>query len=109
MNLAHLADRLDLSQDWSRILSVGEQQRLAFARVLFNRPQIVFLDESTSAMDEGLEHSLYSLLREEMRDTMLVSVGHRATLATFHTHRLEMDGQGSWSLFEQQPVMAGGA
>ncbi|MGF6694610.1 putative ATP-binding cassette transporter [Metapseudomonas resinovorans] len=105
VNLAHLADRLDLSQDWTRILSVGEQQRLAFARVLFNRPQIVFLDESTSAMDEGLEHALYSLLRNEMRDAMLVSIGHRSTLSLFHTHRLELDGQGAWSLMEQQPAL----
>lgn len=102
VNLAHLAERLDVSCDWSHILSVGEQQRLAFARLLFNRPQVVFLDESTSAMDEGLEHALYSLLRNEMPDTLLVSVGHRSTLAAFHTHRLEVDGQGGWSLFEQQ-------
>ncbi|MEX5365016.1 ABC transporter ATP-binding protein/permease [Pseudomonas guariconensis] len=104
VNLAHLAERLEVSNDWSNILSVGEQQRLAFARLLFNRPQVVFLDESTSAMDEGLEHALYSLLRSEMPDTLLVSVGHRSTLATFHTHRLEMDGQGAWSLLEQQPT-----
>ncbi|EKT4524815.1 ABC transporter ATP-binding protein/permease [Pseudomonas putida] len=102
VNLAHLAERLEVSCDWSHILSVGEQQRLAFARLLFNRPQVVFLDESTSAMDEGLEHALYSLLRNEMPDTLLVSVGHRSTLAAFHTHRLEVDGQGGWSLFEQQ-------
>jgi putative ATP-binding cassette transporter len=106
VNLAHLAEHLDLSQDWTRILSIGEQQRLAFARVLFNQPRIVFLDESTSAMDEGLEHALYSLLREELGDTLLVSVGHRATLTQFHTHRLEVDGQGGWSLLEQQPAMA---
>ena len=98
VNLAHLVEQLDLSNDWSRILSVGEQQRLAFARVLFNRPRIVFLDESTSAMDEGLEHTLYSLLRSEMQDSMLVSVGHRATLAGFHSHRLELDGQGAWHM-----------
>ncbi|WP_337160117.1 ABC transporter ATP-binding protein/permease [Pseudomonas putida] len=104
VNLAHLVERLDVSNDWSNILSVGEQQRLAFARLLFNRPQVVFLDESTSAIDEGLEHALYSLLRTEMPDTLLVSVGHRSTLATFHTHRLEMDGQGGWSLLEQQPT-----
>lgn len=109
VNLAHLAEHLDLSQDWTRILSIGEQQRLAFARVLFNQPRIVFLDESTSAMDEGLEHALYSLLREELGDTLLVSVGHRATLTQFHTHRLEVDGQGGWSLLEQRPAMAGGA
>ena len=106
VNLAHLAERLAVSCDWSHILSVGEQQRLAFARVLFNRPQVVFLDESTSAMDEGLEHALYSLLRNEMPQTLLVSVGHRSTLAGFHTHRLEVDGQGGWSLLEQKPEVA---
>ncbi|MGF6393668.1 ABC transporter ATP-binding protein/permease [Pseudomonas plecoglossicida] len=104
VNLAHLAERLEVSCDWSHILSVGEQQRLAFARVLFNRPQVVFLDESTSAMDEGLEHALYSLLRSEMPQTLLVSVGHRSTLADFHTHRLEVDGQGGWSFLEQPAV-----
>ncbi|MDH0645877.1 ABC transporter ATP-binding protein/permease [Pseudomonas sp. GD03858] len=105
VNLAHLAERLDEPRDWSRILSLGEQQRLAFARVLFNRPQVVFLDESTSAMDEGLEHALYSLLRTELPTTLLVSVGHRSTLAGFHSHRLEVDGQGGWSLLEQQPAV----
>lgn len=106
VNLAHLAERLELSQDWTRILSIGEQQRLAFARVLFNRPRVVFLDESTSAMDEGLEHALYSLLREHLDETLLVSVGHRATLAQFHTHRLDVDGQGGWSLREQAGDLA---
>ncbi len=102
VSLAHLADKLDIQQDWSRILSIGEQQRLAFARVLFNRPAIVFLDESTSAMDEGLEHAVYTLLREEMRGTMLVSVGHRSTLAGFHTDWLEVDGKGGWTLSQPQ-------
>lgn len=106
VNLAHLAERLELSQDWTRILSIGEQQRLAFARVLFNRPRVVFLDESTSAMDEGLEHALYSLLREHLDETLLVSVGHRATLAQFHTHRLDVDGQGGWVLREQAGDLA---
>ena len=105
VNLAHLAERLDEPRDWSRILSLGEQQRLAFSRVLFNRPQVVFLDESTSAMDEGLEHALYSLLREQLPATLLVSVGHRSTLAAFHSHRLEVDGQGGWLLLDQQPTV----
>ncbi|TLP56689.1 MULTISPECIES: ABC transporter ATP-binding protein/permease [Pseudomonas] len=102
VNLAHLAQRLDERCDWSRILSLGEQQRLAFARVLFNQPQMVFLDESTSAMDEGLEHGMYALLRSEMPQAVLVSVGHRSTLAQLHSHRLEVDGQGGWTLLEQQ-------
>jgi len=94
--LPHLAAQLDTPLDWSRVLSLGEQQRLAFARVLLNRPAIVFLDESTSAMDEGLEQSLYALLRQELPDTLLISVGHRATLAGFHSHVLAVDGQGGW-------------
>ena len=106
VNLGHLAERLEVSCDWAHILSVGEQQRLAFARVLFNRPQVVFLDESTSAMDEGLEHALYALLRSEMPGALLLSVGHRSTLAGFHTHRLEVDGRGGWSLVAQAPALA---
>ncbi len=97
VNLGHLTGRLDEAADWSRILSIGEQQRVAFARVLFNRPAIVFLDEATSATDEGLEHMLYSLLRQELPDCMLVSVGHRSTLDPFHTHRLALDGTGGWT------------
>lgn len=107
VNLGHLADKLDITNDWSRILSIGEQQRLAFARVLFNQPRIVFLDESTSAMDEGLEHALYSLMRERMKDSMLVSVGHRATLNGFHSHQLVLDGKGAWVLKESAGLIAG--
>ena len=66
VNLGHLASRLGEAADWSRVLSIGEQQRLAFARVLYNRPAIVFLDEATSATDEGLEHALYRRLRADL-------------------------------------------
>ncbi len=97
VNLAHLLPRLDEVADWSRVLSLGEQQRLAFARVLYNRPAIVFLDEATSATDEGLEHMLYALLRERLPHRMLVSVGHRGTLDAFHTHGLALDGEGGWT------------
>lgn len=90
VQLAPLAQRLDEVADWSRILSLGEQQRLAFARVLVNRPAIAFLDEATSATDEGLEHALYSLLRHELPDCILVSVGHRSTLHAFHNQRLNL-------------------
>jgi putative ATP-binding cassette transporter len=96
VQLGHLADRLDEQADWSRILSLGEQQRVAFARVLLNRPQIAFLDEATSATDEGLEHALYALLLSELPHCMLVSVGHRSTLNRFHSHRLELLGEGRW-------------
>jgi putative ATP-binding cassette transporter len=106
VNLGHLAGRLDEVADWSRILSIGEQQRVAFARVLFNRPAIVFLDEATSATDEGLEHMLYSLLRQDLPDCMLVSVGHRSTLDPFHTHRLALDGEGGWTMGAMDVVPA---
>lgn len=104
VNLGHLSQRLDEVADWSRILSIGEQQRVAFARVLFNRPAIVFLDEATSATDEGLEHMLYSLLRSALPDCMLVSVGHRSTLDPFHTHRLYLDGAGGWTMGAADPA-----
>lgn len=107
VNLGHLSARLDEVADWSRILSIGEQQRVAFARVLFNRPAIVFLDEATSATDEGLEHMLYSLLRGALPDCMLVSVGHRSTLDPFHTHRLDLDGAGGWTAGPMAPPAAG--
>lgn len=108
VQLSHLADRLDQEADWSRILSLGEQQRLAFARVLINRPAIVFLDEATSAMDEGLEHALYRLLQTELPDCIVVSVGHRSTLAQFHPHSLEIlggakAGQWRWSSIHPLP------
>ncbi len=98
VQLAHLVDRLDDDVDWSRVLSPGEQQRLAFARVLVGRPEVVFLDEATSAVDEGIEHMLYELVRAELPDTIVVSVGHRSTLDGLHTGRLELGGaDGRWT------------
>jgi vitamin B12/bleomycin/antimicrobial peptide transport system ATP-binding/permease protein len=98
VQLPHLVDRLDEETDWSRRLSPGEQQRLGFARVLLVRPRVAFLDEATSALDEGMEHTLYTLLREELPDTVIVSVGHRSTLNRFHAERLELLGEGRWQV-----------
>jgi putative ATP-binding cassette transporter len=98
VHLLHLADRLEEETDWTRRLSPGEQQRLGFARVLLVRPRVVFLDEATSALDEGLEHTLYTLLREELSETVIVSVGHRSTLNRFHAERLELLGDGRWQV-----------
>ena len=77
---------------------MGEQQRIAFARILLSRPHAVFLDESTSAMDEGLELMLYELIRAELPDTILVSVSHRSTVEQFHGRHLELVGGGDWRL-----------
>jgi len=98
VQLLHLADQLDGEADWARRLSPGEQQRLGFGRVLLARPRVVFLDEATSALDEGLEHTLYTLLREELPETVIVSVGHRSTLNRFHAERLELQGDGRWQV-----------
>jgi len=96
VHLAHLIDRLDEEADWSHQLSPGEQQRLGFARVLLTRPRVVFLDEATSALDEGLEHTLYTLLRDELPETTIVSIGHRSSLRRFHDELLELHGDGRW-------------
>ena len=96
VQLSHLADQLDEETDWSRRLSPGEQQRLNFARVLLARPKVVFLDEATSAVDEDMEAALYTLLRAELPETVIVSVGHRSTLTRFHTRQLELTGDGNW-------------
>jgi putative ATP-binding cassette transporter len=96
--LSHLAIRLNEVRDWAKMLSVGEQQRIAFARVLLAKPRAVFLDESTSAMDEGLELMLYELIHTEFPDTILVSVSHRSTVEQFHGRHLELVGDGEWRL-----------
>ncbi len=98
VQLGHLEDQIDDEAPWSRTLSPGEQQRLGFARILLYRPRLAFLDEATSAVDEGLEYALYRLIRERLPQCMLVSVGHRNTLAAFHTHRLHLLGAGRWGM-----------
>ena len=94
--LPHLVPRLDEVLDWAKVLSPGEQQRIAFARILLTKPKAAFLDESTSALDEGLEYLLYSLVRTELPDTILVSVSHRKTVEQHHTHELSLLGEGDW-------------
>jgi putative ATP-binding cassette transporter len=79
----HLGER-GVARAWSRRLSPGEQQRLQFARVLLHRPDWVFLDETSSALDEPAEQALYQCLREQLPDTTIVSVGHRSTLRRLH-------------------------
>ncbi|WP_405754765.1 ABC transporter ATP-binding protein/permease [Anaerovibrio slackiae] len=95
--IGRLADRLDEVDDWSRILSLGEQQRLAFIRILLFRPDIVFLDESTSAMDEQREAEAYDILKALLPEMAVISVGHRSTLFKKHDKRLQLTGSG-WQL-----------
>ncbi|MGH8596823.1 MAG: ATP-binding cassette domain-containing protein, partial [Gammaproteobacteria bacterium] len=88
--LPQLATRLDESDHWGQRLSIGEQQRLAFARALLYQPDWLFLDEATSALDETMEKRLYTLLRERLPSTTLVSIAHRPSVAAFHSRHLSL-------------------
>jgi vitamin B12/bleomycin/antimicrobial peptide transport system ATP-binding/permease protein len=98
VTLGHLGSRLDEAADWAKVLSPGEQQRIAFARVLLAKPKAVFLDESTSALDEGQEFALYRSLRTALPDCIVVSVSHRTAVEQHHDRRLELLGGGAWRL-----------
>jgi putative ATP-binding cassette transporter len=110
VNLADLDERFggfDAEQDWADVLSLGEQQRLTFARLLLNKPNYAILDEATSALDLGNEERLYQHLRE--KGTTFMSVGHRSTLASYHQSVLELSQDKTWqikqplALVEEQP------
>jgi vitamin B12/bleomycin/antimicrobial peptide transport system ATP-binding/permease protein len=88
--LGPLAGDLDRDDIWSQRLSGGEQQRVAIARALLKRPDWLFMDESTSALDEKLEAELYAVLAARLPKTAIVSIGHRSTLGAFHSRRLDM-------------------
>ena len=100
VNLPELAARLgglDAELDWAKVLSVGEQQRIAFARVLLAAPRYAILDEATSALDSVNEERLYRELAGS--STTLVSVGHRLSILKYHSQVLELDGNGGWQLY----------
>ncbi|HEY9787802.1 MAG TPA: ATP-binding cassette domain-containing protein [Candidatus Obscuribacterales bacterium] len=87
---------MDAELDWSDYLSLGEQQRLAFARLLLAHPKYAVLDEATSALDEQHEAALYKLLRQ--LNTSFVSVGHRSSLIRYHDSVLELKGNSTWTV-----------
>ena len=88
--LPALADRLDEEENWNARLSGGEQQRVALARALLTKPDWLFLDEATAALDETSEKALYEVLAAELPGTTVVSIGHRSTLVAMHRHHVEM-------------------
>ncbi|WP_333478368.1 ABC transporter ATP-binding protein/permease [Allocoleopsis sp.] len=103
VNLAHLSERVggfDVELEWADVLSLGEQQRLAFARLLLTKPRYAILDEATSALDVGNEKRLYQLLKET--GTTFISVGHRPTLVQYHENVLQLVGNGNWQLLSAQ-------
>ena len=89
-SLGGLADRLDEEDNWQMRLSGGELQRLAVARALAQKPHWLFLDEATSAMDEGMERDLYAILKERLPDTTIISIGHRSSLKAFHQREIHL-------------------
>ncbi|WP_410686586.1 ABC transporter ATP-binding protein/permease [Avibacterium paragallinarum] len=98
VNLGHLVNRLKEENDWTQILSLGEQQRLAFARLLLHKPRVAFLDEATASMDEGLEEAMYYLLKTSLPSTTIISVGHRSTLMDHHHLHLKINDDTHWEL-----------
>jgi putative ATP-binding cassette transporter len=89
--LPHLVARLDEANHWQRMLSPGEQQRLAFARAMLYAPQWLYMDEATSAMDEEDEATLYQALIDQLPGLSIVSVGHRSSLKRFHPRHVRID------------------
>jgi putative ATP-binding cassette transporter len=97
VGLGHLAQNLERSENWAQVLSGGEQQRLAFARALLNKPDWLFLDEATASLPEEDQERLYQLLKERWPATTLVSIGHRTSLARHHRKGL------AWQSGELRP------
>ncbi|MGY2216335.1 ABC transporter ATP-binding protein/permease [Pseudomonas sp. P7758] len=97
VGLEHLDSQLAHERDWAQTLSLGEQQRCAFVRALLARPAVLFLDESSAAMDAANEACCYQLLKEMLPETILISVGHHASLERFHGHVLELQNEVEWT------------
>jgi vitamin B12/bleomycin/antimicrobial peptide transport system ATP-binding/permease protein len=99
VELGHLAERLDEDRPWDQILSGGEKQRLAFARLLLHRPDIIVLDEATAALDSSSQNRVMELLSQELKEATVISIGHRAELAEFHHRKIILwCGRGGASL-----------
>jgi putative ATP-binding cassette transporter len=95
--LEHLVDRLDDRERWDKVLSGGEQQRLAFGRLLLHKPDWVFMDEATSALDEEVQQSMMALFDKELAGATVVSIAHRPGMEAFHsrTMKLVMSAEGA--------------
>jgi len=106
VGLPEWADRLHEEAHWNRMLSLGEQERLAIARVLLQEPDYLFLDEATASLDEAAEASLYRLLHERLKGSTIVSIGHRSTLGAFHRRRFEVVPSETASEVRDAPLVS---
>jgi len=88
--LQHLEKRLDDIENWSQVLSPGEQQRVAFVRVFLHKPNWLFLDEATSALDEATQSEMYDALRLRLPGLTLISIAHRASLRGEHKREYDV-------------------
>jgi vitamin B12/bleomycin/antimicrobial peptide transport system ATP-binding/permease protein len=104
VGLPQLVERLDQEAHWNRVLSQGEQQRLGMARALLQKPDFLFLDESTASLDEAAEATLYTLLKTRLAATTLVSIGHRAALAGFHDRHVVLGREPDGNRLREQAV-----
>jgi putative ATP-binding cassette transporter len=93
VGLAHLTPRLDEEERWDRVLSLGEQQRMAFARLLLHKPAWIFMDEATAALDEANQDMMMQLVVDRLPQVALVSIGHRPGLEVFHNRTLTLHRQ----------------
>jgi putative ATP-binding cassette transporter len=89
-DLAQFADKLDITERWDKELSLGEQERLAFARLLIHMPRWIFLDEATAALDETSQRHIMGLFDAELKDATVLSIGHRPDLAEYHTRTIQL-------------------
>lgn len=109
VGLAQLIERMDESERWDRLLSGGELQRVAFARALLHKPDWIFMDEATAALDDDNQSAMMSIFRDELRWTTLVSVGHRPGLDAFHDRTLHLVKTKTGAQLKMRRVSSGGA
>jgi putative ATP-binding cassette transporter len=106
VGLPDWSGRLGEEAHWNRMLSSGEQQRLAIARALLAEPDYLFLDEATASLDEAAEAALYRLLAERLKATTIISIGHRSTLGAFHRRRVEVAADDAVSEVRDVPLVS---
>jgi vitamin B12/bleomycin/antimicrobial peptide transport system ATP-binding/permease protein len=106
VGLPRWSERLHQEAHWNRMLSQGEQQRLAIARALLQEPDYLFFDEATASLDEAAEAALYRMLQERLKATTIISIGHRSTLGAFHRRRVEVAPGDEVSQLREMPLVS---